>query len=487
MKHSKYQTAIFDYAEQGSDDAAINAVAGSGKTTTGVDLCKKLDLYYGRFMAFNRHIKEALAAKAIQSGVRNFEFSTYNGFGNSVLMSQLRQKPRLNENKDKNILIYKVVTESASEETKKKMWKWLRTITRLISLFKNMNIHHISDATDQLPDIIDRHDIEIPTDPLFIDWLMKTFLLSINDHSTISYDDQKYLPLHLNLMIPQSDVLILDEYQDTCDVESELILRSCVDGRVFVFGDPDQCIYSFKGTTPNAMEAFASIREAVQLPLSICYRCPKAVVVEAQKYVPRIEYADWAIEGEVDDKRPDAFFKMAATGDMILGRVTVDLVTSCLRFIRDGREAYVEGREIGKSLEYLVDKVATNDDVKDFIKALTAYHIDEAGKLEAAGAESRLINLDDRVETIKAIAEASDSVTDIRRRLLEIFPESGSRGIRHMTIHKAKGLETDGNVFLLAPEKIPHKKAKKEWQVDEEYRLMYVAITRAKKGFYYVR
>jgi superfamily I DNA/RNA helicase len=55
-----------------------------------------------------------------------------------------------------------------------------------------------------------------------------------------------------------------------------------------------------------------------------------------------------------------------------------------------------------------------------------------------------------------------------------------------MTIHKCKGLECDGNVYLLGRDKIPHPRAKQQWQIDEENRLMYVAITRAKEGFYYV-
>lgn len=486
MTPSKYQQAIFDFATNSTGNLIVNAVAGSGKSTTAMDLAKNLELYGGRFMAFNRHIRDALVIKAREKRITGFDYLTFNGFGNGILNTKLKIRPKLNENKDRNIFFYKV----AADDEKKK-YKWGNTIIRLVGLFKYMNLDFVQ-AQQQLNNIVDRHDIDLPEDPQFLDWLFKTYAMSIAEHTIISYTDQVFLPVYLDMDIPQVEVLITDEKQDSCAVESELIRRGCQNGRIFAFGDPDQAIYSFKGTTPNAMGHFKQAISATELPLSICYRCSKAVVREAQKYVPRIEYADWAKEGEVGDVKPDKFAQLAAVGDMVLARCTVDLVSSCLRFIREGKEAYVVGREIGKSIEYLVDKISVGEyititRIDDFLRALTTYYVAESERLKNAGAETRLINLDDRVETIKAIAEASDSVEDLKARIRTIFAEEGGRGIQHMTIHKCKGLECDGNVYLLAPEKIPHKRCKQKHQIEEEYRLLYVAITRAKNNFYYVR
>jgi len=156
--------------------------------------------------------------------------------------------------------------------------------------------------------------------------------------------------------------------------------------------------------------------------------------------------------------------------------------------IRDGKEAYVVGREIGKSLDYLIEKICGDENIRtaDFITRLRAYSIEESEKLKAANAETRLINLEDRVETLMVLAQSCSDVVGIRKRIAEVFV-AGGNGVQHMTIHKCKGLECDGDVFLLAPEKIPHKRAKKEEQVAEEYRLLYVAITRAKNNFFYVK
>ena len=62
LEYSDYQLDIFDAVQNGSDNIAINAVAGSGKTTTIVAACKRLNLDERKviFLAFNKLITEEL-------------------------------------------------------------------------------------------------------------------------------------------------------------------------------------------------------------------------------------------------------------------------------------------------------------------------------------------------------------------------------------------------------------------------------------------
>jgi len=54
------------------------------------------------------------------------------------------------------------------------------------------------------------------------------------------------------------------------------------------------------------------------------------------------------------------------------------------------------------------------------------------------------------------------------------------------TIHRAKGDQAD-RVFLLGSDSLPFiKKAKQNWQKQQEYNLQYVALTRAKQALYLV-
>src|SRR5262249_6879863 len=71
-------------------------------------------------------------------------------------------------------------------------------------------------------------------------------------------------------------------------------------------------------------------------------------------------------------------------------------------------------------------------------------------------------------------------VADLGRRF-DTGAESG-RGVHLLTLHRAKGLEFD-TVFLprLEEKELPARQARTAAEVDEERRLLYVGMTRAKR------
>ena len=62
MEYSEFQKAIFNEVEKGSSNLVINAVAGSGKTTTIVECCKRLHCSPKdvKFLAFNKAMSRNL-------------------------------------------------------------------------------------------------------------------------------------------------------------------------------------------------------------------------------------------------------------------------------------------------------------------------------------------------------------------------------------------------------------------------------------------
>ena len=67
-------------------------------------------------------------------------------------------------------------------------------------------------------------------------------------------------------------------------------------------------------------------------------------------------------------------------------------------------------------------------------------------------------------------------------KLREKKKELNHEGVRLMTMHAAKGLEFDTVYIIEANEgQVPYKKALKEQGIEEERRLFYVAMTRAKE------
>jgi ATP-dependent exoDNAse (exonuclease V) beta subunit len=100
----------------------------------------------------------------------------------------------------------------------------------------------------------------------------------------------------------------------------------------------------------------------------------------------------------------------------------------------------------------------------------------------------------DQVDTFQALLEAylNQAQGDGTLGGFEVYIQSfftddanGHKPVMFSTVHKAKGLEYD-RVFILRPDLFPHPAAKKEWQLEQEYHLEYVALTRAKQALYFV-
>ena len=81
-----------------------------------------------------------------------------------------------------------------------------------------------------------------------IDYARKVLLLSNKRTNSIDFDDMIYLPLLLNMPLPQYDNVLIDEAQDINATRRELAFRSVKPGgRLIAVGDPNQAIYAFTG------------------------------------------------------------------------------------------------------------------------------------------------------------------------------------------------------------------------------------------------
>lgn len=87
-----------------------------------------------------------------------------------------------------------------------------------------------------------------------------------------------------------------------------------------------------------------------------------------------------------------------------------------------------------------------------------------------------------RHETIK---KWFDYIEDFKKKMAEKERTNNENGIKISTMHKSKGMEWD-TVFLIGANKgvLPHKKAETKEEIEEERRLFYVGMTRAKNNLY---
>lgn len=481
MIPSKYQQAIFDFVGNCSDSLAVNAVAGSGKSTT---VKKSLPLFDPRAQiymgAFNSDIAKSLAV-----GVpTNVVVKTLNAFGWQVCLNNIfGLNRRVNKYKTDDML-EKFVDKTAE---KARFFSYLNPVRRLVGLFK-ANCQFTRPTDVQIMNLLDYHGLEMPKgEPQsFLDTVGNVYDACLRLHTVCDFDDQIFFPLYLNLPIPRSNVAIIDEFQDLNPIQIDMILK--ISDRIFGVGDPRQSIYGFRGADANAFAKFISATNAKELPLSICYRCSKAVVRRAQKIVPYIEHAENAIEGTEDTVTKEKYRNMVAERDFVLCRTTAPLVSECLFMIRQGRKAIVKGREIGEQLIALVSRINEKgtQDLSIFHSLLKAYSARENERLSRTNNEEAIAALNDRLETICVLIESTDSVDGVVARIDQIFSNlTPDNAIIFSTLHKAKGLETK-RVWILRPDLLPHPASKQPHQKEQEKNLEYVGITRAREDLFWV-
>ncbi len=501
---SKYQQGVFDWIRSGKGHGMVNAVAGSGKSTTlveSVGACWETDPGKILFCVFGKEnqidldgkIKKAIAKGKLPRGI-NVQAYTLNAFGWSEIVRKAMPYVKLDKYKDQNILRRIVNPDMESE----RYYRLQNPVLRMVSLIKN-----IMGNTRDYEKIAAEFGVELgelkPMDR-FPEVLAEVYRRSVDDTAIMSFDDQIFQPIHRNMPIPQYRWVLMDEFQDVSPVQMELAKRLAQHGRLIMVGDPDQSIYLFRGAHPDAMGTVARDLSATQLPLSICYRCPKKVIESARKQCPRLEYPQDAPEGICEWITTEDFIEEVEPGDLVLSRTTAPLIKRCLQLIKMGVKAYVKGRDVGAGLVALIEKIHGNpivlrddyrakfdqgvdpshpSDIVDFLMQVDDYFRINAARLERAGRETELMSLEMNIECIKVLAEDADYAVEMIKRIEEIFSDTDDRtAVRFMTGHKCKGLENE-RVFILRLDLCPHPKAKTSNALRQEQNLLLVMKTRA--------
>ena len=127
------------------------------------------------------------------------------------------------------------------------------------------------------------------------------------------------------------------------------------------------------------------------------------------------------------------------------------------------------------AIQYIRKRVGYDDFLKDY--ALT-HNVNKADLFDV------LSEIEEAAKPFASIEDWFDHVQEYTEalRLKERQRSLKQEGVRLMTIHAAKGLEFDAVFMIEANEgRIPYKKAKTEKETEEERRLFYVAMTRAKE------
>ena len=484
MNFSKFQMAIFNEVANGQGNLAINAVAGSGKTTTIVECCKllRLNKFDVKFLAFNKAIVQELETK-----IGNYaDVSTLHSFGFAVLR-KVNSKVKINNRKYINF-----IRESVDRNDK----NFVAIVNNTNKLFNLCRVNLVqSGDMSSINAICDEHQIvTMGNEMTIVNALLKDcYQLDNVPAPEIDFTDMLVLPLTYKRYIPSYKFVFIDECQDLNCAQRELMLYAARRGRFVAVGDRNQAINGFAGADCNSFDKIATLPNTKELPLSVNYRCGRAMIELAQQIVPAIQAHDGAIEGDVN-RVTEITLGLFQPNDMVLCRTTAPLVSMCFKLIQAGVTAIVKGRDIAEGLINLIDKseAKTMKGFESYVEIEKQKLVKDICKKENCTAEEaeetgRYIAYMDRVNCIFAIGENVSKLESVKEYINKIFSDENIvNAVTLSTAHKSKGLESN-RVVILLPNKLPLTwKNQLDWQYQQERNLQYVAYTRAKKELVFV-
>ena len=524
---SEYQIDIFRHVEQAVEaytsrkpvtNAVVQAVAGSGKTTTIVAAANLIPARLKAiFLAFNKDIAVELGARLPKhvpaKTLNSLGWGICKRYADGVAGRKLSFDEFNNSGKVWG-LIRNLLTREEGRDYGKDV-KWLVSMAKSYGIvpaalegngFESAN--GLRDTDETWDDICQHFGrwIDPVARPTVYRLFREVLTANLQDELSFDFDDQKYFPVVKRtedgnrLPCFKYDAIIIDEVQDVSPVDLALVLMCAKKGAIFMgVGDSRQAIYGFRGADTESMAKFAAATNAIELPLSISYRCATAIVDHAREVYPVIEAADGAPTGSVTELGNYTHSVFSPRDeDMILCRNNAPLVTLAYKLIRRRVPVFVKGRDIGKSVLSLVENLKARD-VTDLNAKLNAWFAQQSEMLRENDPdnEDAQQRLEDRFATLRVfISENSDNslaslVADIESVLSVKGTDKSDKGAMRgkvvlSTMHKSKGLEAD-KVFILDPDLMYRMSGPVgSWTHTQESNLDYVARTRAKNDLVYI-
>lgn len=492
---SDEQDAIFKWFHSGTGSLVVRARAGTGKTTTikaAFTLAREERMLYAVFNKKNQvEASQAIADPRV-------EIKTLHSVG-FMFIQQVWPNSRPTDEVETDRVEAVVGTQNPREVKTQ--------VRKLVAFAKNTLI---SPTLPDLVELAEDRDIECPAfeAPENGGWnraaLARAALQVLELSKTrdpqnrISFNDMVWLPCAMNWTRAWYDLVVIDEAQDMNLPQLTMAKSACKHGgRICVVGDDRQAIYGFRGAVSDGMDMMRKSLNAAELGLTITYRCPKKVVELAARIVPDYRAADTAPEGEILGCEANGIGAQIQVGDAVLSRSNAPLMSICLALLRKGVPARIEGRDLGKALLDIVEKLNARS-VPDFLRKIDTWAEKQMRRFEdTKNFEQKAEQIEDQSATLRAIAEGASSVSEITSRLNTLFSDSDSNSkpaVVLSTTHKAKGLEWT-KVYLLvdtfnkkrpasAPQLSPEAEADR---AREEANIYYVAITRAKSTLVFAR
>ena len=302
MTPTPQQAAFIKALVTTTSNIALVARAGTGKTTT---ILQGVAAFHEKFpnaevvvCAFNKAIADEVKDKLKKAGYpwQKVQGSTIHGLGFGLLRS-FNAKVDANKVRDMIRARNEVIFQQYGAQ-----------INDLVRYAKGAGFGFFDAIGDNAAwyALADHYDVNGLDNTSEMDAVVSAaqdiYRASLAKTDVVDFDDMILFPLVMNIAVKYpKDLIILDEAQDLSKARQALARKFLKPrtGRMIIVGDDRQAIYGFSGADAEALNNLTQELDAVTLPLTVTWRCPKSVIREAQKIVADIECAT-DNEGEVN-------------------------------------------------------------------------------------------------------------------------------------------------------------------------------------------
>ncbi|GIV45783.1 MAG: DNA helicase [Ignavibacterium sp.] len=461
-------------------DIKINAVAGSGKTTTIIEYSKsrpkKNKILY---LAFNRSVKTEAEQRFGSIGLDNVKVETAHSlaYKNTVF--------RFNYDvKTQGYKTYEVAEILKLRRRKEKHFELIAAnhINRFVNYFCNSKAKKVSQL----------NYLDVVSDPLAFEFVKKNYdyiekhtreFLAKMDKGEIEITHDFYLK-KFQLSYPNLgfDYILFDEGQDASPAMLDVFLNQ--PATKVIVGDSHQQIYSWRFAV-NSLESVDFRR----FPLTISFRFPQDIANLA------VEILNWKNHLDTKEILPikgtggKELNKLKAT----LARTNLGLLSKAIEFVTEKSKSqtlYFEGN---------VNSYFYSDEGVSLFDVLNLYnHNHEMIKDNLIKSMSDFSELEEYVEKtedtqLAMLVEIVKKYEDDLPRLIKLIRDStvenkNDAKMIFSTVHRSKGMEY-GTVYLhndfISQKKIKRLIEKQNEipvdvaKINEEINILYVAVTRA--------
>lgn len=475
------QQAFLDAVAEGRS-IQLEALAGTGKTTTLVEGAKQMPK--GLVLSFNK----AIQLEAKDRFPEGWSCLTTNGLGLKALANFLGAWPQLETGK-----ITGLTKEHASGPrfaAVRALVEAARTHGLVPKGAPGSPLAMLKDEEINWYNLASHYDIPLDRDGNVVELARKVLIASIHlaFKGIVDFQDQLYIPTLWGAQFPKFPSIIVDEAQDLNALQHRMLRLCSMKGKTQVVsaGDRRQGIYAFRGALADSMDQLKAAFSLEELPLTMTWRCSRAVVRHTNELVPELRYAPTATGGSVRRLEDEEWcIDHIHEEDFVLCRNNAPLVQLAYEFIADGRPVKLSSLA-GMGFKTIINRLRPRS-VPDLIVKVEEWAERECLDANAKKEWGRAEQTRDKADTLITIAQNSGAkhIDDLENHI-KLLTQS-KEGVALMTGHKAKGLEAP-RVFHLNSFLVPAKWAKEagEWQLQQEFNLDYVIRTRAMRDLIYI-